>query len=94
MKRFLAGVLSGFLLTTVLALLCFRYQITATTDGREPIAYRLNRLTGHIDMCVLGRKGGAGWFSISDELHFVPSLALPQRIDFVPDPVQPTSLQP
>lgn len=95
MKRFIAGAVSGFILASVLAIVCFRYQITSIAIGRETIAYRLDRLSGHVDICLVGGSG-AGWFSISDNVRALPEPTARNThpIEFVPDPVQPTSVQP
>lgn len=78
MKKFLAGVAAGFLIATCVGLFLFRYQISTVTAGGFPFAYRLDRVTGHTDVCVISRQG-LQWRSVPDkhpiDLDFVPESA-------------------
>ena len=85
MKNFLAGFLAGFILASLVALLCFRYQLVAVSASSIPFAYRLNRLTGHTDLCFMRPfPEQPRWRAVAE----------PAYLDAVPDPFQPTSVQP
>lgn len=65
MKKFFAGVIVGFLIASCIGLLCFRYQISASSTNSIPIVYRLDRLTGQTSYSF-GVPGRDAWRSIPD----------------------------